>query len=129
MAKNETATVEKKKPAAKKKAASVVRTDYVQMRHDILKMMKANHPYTSKQIVVGLDRTPGQKEGGPVINLLKKMVMEKLIDERKDLEYTDDEGQSKTYPGYAWVKKPGAKYVPPVKPVKEEKPKEEAKKK
>jgi hypothetical protein len=92
-----------KKVATKKAAAKLVkkesapratRTDTTELQNQILKFMKKGHDYSSREIVVGLGRTPGGKEGGPVVNHLKLMVEDGRV------AYGSTEGKR----GNVWVK-------------------------
>jgi hypothetical protein len=88
--------VVKKKVEAKKatKAASNGQTTSKEIEAQVLKFMRKGKEYSSREVVEGLDRTPGQKEGGPVINVLKRLAVEKVV------KYAANEGKA----GYAWVK-------------------------
>ena len=61
----------------------------------IIKFMRKGKEYTSRQVVEGLGRTPGGKEGGPVINVLKRMTEEGVV----------KQVLSETYRGNCWIRK------------------------
>lgn len=50
-----------------------------ELRKKVLGFMRKGKEYTSREIVEGVGRTPGAKEGGPVIRLLKTLVEEKVV--------------------------------------------------
>lgn len=88
-----------KKPAAKKKVVkkkeiSNGRITSKEIETQVLKFMRKGKQYTSRQVVEGLGRKPGQLEGGPVVNVLKRLVDEKVI------KHAPNEGKA----GYAWIK-------------------------
>ena len=89
----------KKKVAAKdtSNTNSKQRVKASDLQKEVLAFMKKGKAYTSREVVVGLNRTPGGKEGGPVVNLLKKLNKQapKLV------TIENNEG----YAGYVWVKK------------------------
>jgi hypothetical protein len=47
--------------------------------NQIMSFMRKGKDYSSREIVVGLDRTPGAAEGNPVVRALKSLVEQKLI--------------------------------------------------
>lgn len=62
----------------------------------LLKIMKKGKTYTSRDLVLALGRTPGQKEGGPVVNRLKAMKAAGIVKEEPLTEGLNARG------GYAW---------------------------
>lgn len=66
----------------------------VAMQAEIRKFMRKGKPYTSREVVEGLGRTPGAKEGGPVVRELKRM------EEAGEVKHANDED----YGGYVWVR-------------------------
>jgi hypothetical protein len=60
----------------------------------ILKFMRKGKQYSSREVVEGLGRKPGQLGGGPVVNVLKRLAEEKVVTS------APNEGKA----GYAWVK-------------------------
>jgi hypothetical protein len=73
-----------------------------ELTESILKFMEAGKTYSSREIVEGLGREPGQKGGGPVVNCLTRLMSDgKVVGEKKPN-------------GYVWTK---AKRVKAVKPV------------
>ena len=65
-----------------------------ELRKQLVTFMRKGKEYSSREVVLGLNRTPGQKEGGPVVNALKRMEEEGLV----------QRVSSETKRGYSWVK-------------------------
>lgn len=63
----------------------------------IVKFMKKGKPYTTRDIVVGLGRTPGNAGGGPVVRELKKLEAEKKV------TYASGEAVEGFKTGYVWT--------------------------
>ena len=71
---NVPATVKNKEPEAKEAKERGPSKQRVELVAQITKFMRKGKTYTSREIVEGLGRTPGSKEGGPVVAALKFMV-------------------------------------------------------
>ena len=63
------------------------------IRAEILSFMRKGKAYTSREVVEGLGREPGNKGGGPVVSQLKKLATEGIV--------IQGEGEK----GYTWTKK------------------------
>lgn len=84
------ATVPVKKPKVKVKATS-------SLQDEALAFMKKGQKYRTRDVVEGLGRTPGQKEGQPVTNALKALAVAGKI--------TDLTNGNGARGAYAWEKK------------------------
>lgn len=85
----------KKKATTKKKVAAKKRTSGADLQKKILSFMRKGKAYTSREVVEGLGRKPGAKEGGPVVRQLHKLAADDQV------KHGPDEGHR----GYVWVKK------------------------
>lgn len=83
-------TVPVKKPKVKVKATS-------SLQDEALAFMKKGQKYRTRDVVEGLGRTPGQKEGQPVTNALKALAVAGKI--------TDLTNGNGARGAYAWEKK------------------------
>lgn len=70
-------------------------TKTAEIRSRVLSFMRKGKEYGSRDIVLGIGRTPGATQGGPVIRVLHSLVEEGLV------KYSANEGKR----GFRWVKK------------------------
>lgn len=84
-----------KKPAPKKAAKNDEEKERAGavLQGEILSFMRKGKEYTSREVVEGLGRTPGNAEGQPVVNQLHKLV------EDKKVKNVASEGR-----GFSWMK-------------------------
>jgi hypothetical protein len=65
-----------------------------ELRKKILSFMKKGKEYSSRQVVEGVGRTPGGKEGGPVVRQLQQLAEERVV------KHASTEGTR----GFNWTK-------------------------
>jgi hypothetical protein len=86
--------VKKKVVKKKEKTTRKSRESTKELEGLIIKFLRKGKEYTSRQVVEGLGRKPGGKEGGPVVNILKRLAEDKVV------KYGPDEEVR----GYVWIK-------------------------
>lgn len=91
----ETDEIVETSPAVKVKRQRKSSAKTEELRKAILRLLKENRSYTSREIVLALGRTPGAAEGGPVVRMLKKLEAENIVMYASAEEYN----------GYVWMKR------------------------
>lgn len=78
---------------------TMLKNDPVRIWNDVLQFMVPGTVYTTREVVVGVGRTPGAAEGDPVVNVLRSLVDGGLVEQVGEKGKANNPRQ---YSGYCW---------------------------